>query len=145
MKDTIRICFRGECTHYFTMPFEIGAVEEFGGGFTITIDEINRDVSGIGMPQSDNYEKGYRDGYCASSEKFMKVLGEELIAAKAGRPIVIEVPKGMTIPPLDNNLKKEISALLKKVDTVPVYNIPGPVSEFIEDVRKLSAKMCEEK
>jgi hypothetical protein len=36
-------------------------------------------------------------------------------------------------------LQAKIAALITKVDTFPRYNIPGPVSEFIEAVRQLSA------
>ena len=36
-------------------------------------------------------------------------------------------------------LKAEIAARLAEVDAFPRYNIPGPVSEFIEAMRQLSA------
>lgn len=36
-------------------------------------------------------------------------------------------------------LKAEIAARLSKVDGFPKYNIPGPVQEFIEAMRQLSA------
>jgi hypothetical protein len=79
--------------------------------------------------------------------------GKELVAFAERNGAIISQPIWEALTDLDKcapkavvenchslqQLKAEIAARVAKVDAFPRYNIPGPVSEFIEAMRQLSA------